>query len=448
MKLSQKSLAILEEFVPRIERIDVKWKIWVGFLVLCILFGLYGLFVQIKDGHIVTGMRDNVVWGLFIANFIFFLGISYAGAMIAAFFHLFKVSWRRPIIRIASMMAVIGAIVGPIFILLCIGRIDRLHYLFLYPRLQSPIVWDVFAISTYLVAATLFLYLGLIKDFSVFRDYTIGKFKGWQKKLYSFLSINYNGLDSQRDTITRMMNLLALIIIPLVIIVSSILSWIFGMTLRPGWHSTIFGPYFVLASIYSGVAAILVAMWIFRKLYNLDKFFTDRHFAYMMFLLVVVGSAYGYFTFSEYLTGWYGSEKWDSEVLDKLLDPAEYGTWFLWSNILGIGLPLAVFAFKKLRTPNVIAVTAFIVLMALWVKRYLIIIPTLESPLLPIQDYRMDYMHYSATWVEWSLTIAGVASFLLFFSLIIKLVPIIPVSELVGEEHDLKAPTTKILNLI
>lgn len=448
MKLSQKSISILEEFVPKIEKIGIKWKVWVAFLVICIIYGLYGLYMQITKGHIVTGMRDNVVWGLFIANFIFFLGISYAGALIAAFFHLFKVSWRRPIIRIASMMAVIGAIVGPIFILLCIGRIDRLHYLFLYPRLQSPIVWDVFAISTYLVSAVLFLYLGMIKDFAVFRDYTVGKFKGWQKKLYSFLSINYNGLDSQRDTITQMMNLLAMIIVPLVIIVSSILSWIFGMTLRPGWHSTIFGPYFVLASIYSGLAAILVAMWIFRKLYKLDQFFTDRHFVYMMLLMVVVGSAYGYFTFSEYLTSWYGSEKWDSEVMAKLLDPSEYGNWFLWSNLLGIALPLIVVVFKKLRNPTVIAITAFVVLLALWVKRYLIIVPTLESPLLPIQDYRMEYVHYSATWVEWSLTIAGVASFLLFFSLLIKLVPIIPVAELVGEEQDLKAPDTKALNLI
>lgn len=443
--LSDKSKSIIKKVVPDLEKITTLWKIWVVFLVACILFGLYGLYVQIVDGHSATGMRDNVVWGLYIVNFIFFLGISYAGALIAAFFHLFKVKWRRPIIRIATMMSVFGGIVGPIFILLCIGRMDRLHYLFIYPRLQSPIIWDVFAIITYLVAAILFLYLGVVKDFAVFRDYKFGNFKIWQSKTYKLLGINYQGKDSQKRTLNKLRNLLALIIIPLVIIVSSILSWIFGMTLRPGWHSTIFGPYFVLASIYSGIAAIIIAMWIFRKLYGLNQFFTDRHFTLMGFALVIVGSGYGYFTFSEYLTSWYASEKWDSEVMEKLLNFGEYGWWFFWSNVLGILLPFIVIAFKKLRTPNILMTTSALVLFSLWIKRYLIIVPTLETPLIPMQDFRTEYIHYSATWVEWSLTIAGVASFLLLFSLFTRFVPIIPVSELIGEDD---TKSEKVLNLI
>ena len=412
-----------------------KWWAWIFLLLLFIGYGLYALVIQIVDGHAATGMRDHVVWGIYIANFIFFLGLSYSGAIIAAFFHLFKVPWRRPVIRIASLIAVTGAIVGPIFILLCIGRLDRLHYLLIYPRLQSPIIWDVFAISTYIIAALLFLYLGLVKDFAVFRDSGSLNFQGWRKKLYTWLAINYKGLPEQDKIIANMKNLLALILIPLVVIISSILSWIFGMTLRPGWHSTIFGPYFVLAAIYSGSGAIILAMWIYRKIYGLNKYFTDRHFVYMGVVMVVLGLGYGYFTFSEYLTSWYASEKWDAEVIHKLLAPEYYGTWFLLSNLLGILVPVVVMAIKKLRTPGFITIAAILMLISLWIKRYLIVVPTLETPLIPIQDPRMEYMFYSPTWVEYALTFAGFASFFLIITIASRIVTIIPMSELANEDQ-------------
>lgn len=433
MEYKLKSEQILDDLSWIGHNPSKKWWAWIGLLVVCIGIGLYALAMQIIDGHGVTGMRDHVVWGIYIANFIFFLGLSYAGAIIAAFFHLFKVPWRRPIIRIASIIAVTGAIVGPIFILLCIGRLDRLHYLFMYPRLQSPIIWDVFAISTYIVAAILFLYLGLIKDFAVFRDTKAVEFGGWRKKLYTLLAINYSGKEEQDRIINQMKNLLALILVPLVIIISSILSWIFGMTLRPGWHSTIFGPYFVLAAIYSGTGAIIIAMYIFRNLYGLHKYFTDKHFVYMGILMILLGLGYGYFTFSEYLTSWYASEKWDAEVVHKLLDPAYYGIWFLISNVLGILVPLIVMAFRSLRKPGIITLAAALMLVSLWIKRYLIVVPTLETPLVPIQDIRPEYMFYSPTWVEYALTLAGVASFFLLISLISRIVTIIPMSELANE---------------
>lgn len=433
MEYKLKSDQILQDLIWISHPPTRKWWLWIAFLLVCIGFGLYGLFLQITEGHGVTGMRDNVVWGIYIANFIFFLGLSYSGAIIAAFFHLFKVPWRRPVIRIASLMAVFGAIVGPLFILLCIGRLDRLHYLFTHPRIQSPIVWDVYAIGTYLIAAILFLYLGLIKDFAVFRDSPELPFKSWRRKLYGILAINYTGKDEQDRIINRMKTLLAFILVPMVVIISSILSWIFGMTLRPGWHSTIFGPYFVLAAIYSGTGAIIVAMWIFRKIYGLNKYFTDRHFVYMGILMIILGLGYGYFTFSEYLTSWYASEKWDAEVVHKLLDPSYYGVWFFISNVLGIILPLIVMFFKKLRTPGFITIAASFMLVALWIKRYLIVIPTLETPLIPIQDIRPEYMFYSPTWVEYALTLAGLASFFLFISLASRLVTIIPMTELANE---------------
>ena len=170
MKLNNRTLAAFREFKPEMEHFSIRWKIWVGFLLLCIAAGIYALVIQVLEGHIVTGMRDHVVWGLYIANFIFFIGISYAGAVIAGILHLLKVDWRRPIIRIAELITVIATIIGPVFILLCVGRLDRLHHLFIYPRLQSPITWDILAIGTYFVGSIIFLYLALIKDFAIYRD--------------------------------------------------------------------------------------------------------------------------------------------------------------------------------------------------------------------------------------------------------------------------------------
>lgn len=433
MELNKYQQEIFEKQRPVIEKFGVRAWGWSIFFLLWILVGGYALYLQITKGHYVTGMRDNVVWGLYIANFIFFIGISYAGAVISGILHILQVEWRKPIIRIAEMITVISTIIGPIYILLCVGRLDRLHHLFIYPRLQSPIIWDVLAIITYFTGSVIFLYLALIKDFAIYRDAKLNIPK-WKQKLYTALALGYRGTASQKKHIKLSTNLMAIIIIPLAILVHSVLSWIFGMTLRPGWHSTIFGPYFVLAAIYSGTGVLIMSMWVYRKMYKLNSLLTDKHFINLGFIMMVLGAAYGYFTFSEYLTGWFSSMKWENEVIEKLFNPAKYGWWFLFANVAGILLPLLVVAIPKTRTPNMIAIASFFMVIALWVKRYLIIVPTLESPLLPMQDTRMEYVKYSATWVEWALTMAGVATFFLFFTLLSKFITIIPISEFGDKE--------------
>jgi molybdopterin-containing oxidoreductase family membrane subunit len=261
--------------------------------------------------------------------------------------------------------------------------------------------------------------------------------------MYKMLAIGYRGTPSQNRHIRISTNLMAIMIIPLAIIVHSVLSWIFGMTLRPGWHSTIFGPYFVLAAIYSGTGVLIMAMWVYRKMYKLNSYLTDKHFVYLGYIMMVLGAAYGYFTFSEYLTDWFGSEKWNGEVIEKLFNPAKYGWWFLFANVAGIILPITIVAIPKTRTPNLIAIASFFMVIALWVKRYLIIVPTLETPLLPMQDTRMEYVKYSATWVEWALTLAGIATFFLFFTIVSKFVTVIPISEFGEKEKQLVAPVEK-----
>jgi len=434
MNLDDKTQRNLKEFKPMIESISGKGVGLIIFLLLVISAGVYALYVQLTKGQIVTGMRDYAMWGIYDVNFIFFIGISYAGALISGILHLLRVPWRAPIIRMAETITVVSTMIGPAYIFLSMGRLDRLQHLVLFGRIQSPIVWDVIAISTYLSGSIIFLYLAMIRDMAVLRDNPVQRWK-WRNGVYRFLSVKYRDTIKQRELLNIATDLLSIVIIPLAILVHSVLAWIFGMTLRPGWHSTIFAPYFVVAAVYSGTGVLIIVMWIFRKVYHLESYITKIHFKYLAFIMIILGALYGYFTFSEYLTSWYGSIKWDMAVLYRLFSPRQYWYTFVFAAFVGVLLPIVIIGIPKFRTINSIFFAACIAVIALWVKRYLIIIPTLETPLLPVHDLRPEYVNYSPTWVEWTLTTAGVALFILLFYLYSKFVPILTMTSH-GEEKD------------
>ncbi len=421
----------LKEFAPQLEHTSIQGYAWIIFLLAVIGLGFYAFLSQVLYGHEVTGMRDNVVWGVYIVNFIFFMGVSYAGALISGTLHLFHTAWRKPIIRMAELITIIALLIGPCFILLCIGRLDKLHYLVIFGRIQSPITWDVIAISTDIFGCLIFLYLTMLRDLATLRDYDLLKLPKWRKKLYGVLALGYTGTPEQQFRLNRATNIMAAMVIAIAIIVYSVLAWIFSVTLQPGWHSTIFGPYFVIAAVYSGSAVLIIAMWLFRRIYHLENYITKRHFVAVGIIMLVLAAFFGYFTFSDYLTKWYGSEKND-ELLIQLLFKDFYWS-FIISNYVGVLLPLVVVGIAKFRTITNITLTAVVVVIALWLNRYLIVVPTLQSPYLPIQDSRPEYFNYSATWVEWSLTAAGVAVFCLLFTIASKFIPVVPVTGLVDE---------------
>lgn len=425
---------LLKDLTPEIEGTSTGWYITFAVFLGFFLLGIYGLIQQIDKGHIVTGMRDNVVWGFYIVNFIFFMGLSYSGALISGVLHLFNTKWRGPIIRMAEMITVISLVIGPFFIFFCIGRLDRLYFLFTHPRIQSPITWDVIAICTDLFGCFIYLYLSFVEDFAILRDYDSLTVAPWKKKMYRILSLGYNDTPRQKKLLSNARTIMAAMIIAIAIIVYSVLAWIFGVTLQPGWHSTIFGPYFVIAAVFSGTGLLIILMWIFRKVYHLEAYITKRHFVNVGVLLTIIAAFYGYFTFSDYLTKWYGSIKMDSILIDKLF--SEYYSLFIFANYIGILLPGIIIAFPKFRTIPNITVAAVIAITALWVNRYIIVIPTLETPFLPIQDTRAEWIKYSPTWVEWSLTFAGVSIFAMLFMLISKVAPIISISEMHEENSN------------
>ncbi|MCX6280549.1 MAG: polysulfide reductase NrfD [Bacteroidetes bacterium] len=426
MEYNNKTIKNYEDFKPQLESIGRYGYFFITAMVMIIAWGTYALYTQLSKGQVVTGMRDYVIWGIYDANFIFFIGISYAGALISGILHLMRVEWRHPILRMAETITVVSTMIGPSYIFLSMGRLERVWHILVYGRIQSPIVWDVFAISTYLIGSFIFLYLACVRDLAFMRDHPVGVAK-WRNSIYKFMSAGYRDTPKQRELLNQLIDLISIVIIPLAILVHSVLAWIFGMTLRPGWHSTIFAPYFVLAAIYSGTGVLIIVMFVFRKIYHLEAHITKNHFTYLGILLMILGALYGYFTFSEYLTNWYGSVKWDMEVLYRLFDTSTYWWWFFFSAFIGVLLPIILIAMPRFRSIKTIVFAAMIAVTALWVKRYLIIIPTLETPLLPLHDVRPEFASYSPSWVEWSLTAMGIAIWLLLFFLFSKFLPIIPV---------------------
>lgn len=435
MDTTKRKKQLLMEFAPQIEKTSLLGKLWIVFLAAAVLLGIWALLQQIFYGHIVTGMRDNVVWGVYIVNFIFFMGVSYAGALISGAMHLFNTTWRGPILRIAELITIIALLLGPLYILLCIGRLDRLPFLFMYPRIQSPITWDVIAIMTDLAGCFIYLYLSFIRDFAILRDESENlQIPNWKKRLYKYLALGYQDTPSQRKRIHRVTTIMSAMIIAIAIIVYSVLAWIFSVTLQPGWHSTIFGPYFVIAAVFSGAGVMILAMFVFRKVYHLEEYITKKHFVGVGMIMMVLAMFFAYFTFSEYLTKWYGSKKLDDDLIRILFD--RYFWEFVFSNYVGTLIPIIVVGIPRFRSINTITFAAVIAVLALWVNRYLIVVPTLETPYIPIQDTREAWLFYKATWVEWALTFGGIASFCLFFTLASKFIPIIPISEVVDAEED------------
>ena len=375
MDINIRKRELVKEFSPMLGRSSVTLKIWIGLLVAFIALGLVAFVIQVAKGHEVTGMRDNVVWGIYIINFIFFVCLSYSGAFIAGILHFFNTPWKNSLLRIVEIITVLSLIVGPIFILLCIGRLDRLHYLFIYPRIQSPITWDIIAIMTDLIGCFIYLYLTFIPDFAILRDNS-EDLSNWRKKLYKWLAIGYQDTPSQREKLHKITRTMSAMIIAMAIIAYSVLAWIFSLTLQPGWNSSIFAPYFIVAGLYSGVGVIIIAMFLIRKYLKLDHYIRKVHFIGAGLILLVISLLYGYFTFSEYFSRWFSHKTHDTNLLNTLFN--RYFWEFIIANYIGVLVPIAILFFKKFRTIKSITFAAVIAVLGLWLNRYLIVVPTLD----------------------------------------------------------------------
>ncbi|MBI4255582.1 MAG: polysulfide reductase NrfD, partial [Candidatus Rokubacteria bacterium] len=295
-------------FAP-IARTGRGFYLTVAVLGLAILFGAVAYWTQFNEGLGVTGLQQPVSWGFYVTNFVFFIGISHAGTLISAILRLSKAEWRRPITRMAEIITVMVLFIGAGQILVDLGRPDRLLNVIRYGRYQSPLLWDATSISAYLTASTFYLYLPLIPDIAILRDH-LGK----RRFLYSVLAMGWTGTERQQKILNRAIAIMAVLVIPIAVSVHTVVSFVFSMTIQPAWHSSIFGPYFVVGAIFSGIAALIVAMAIVRRIYHLEAYLKPIHFRYLGQLLLVMTLLWFYFTFAELLTGYYGNEPEEMKV--------------------------------------------------------------------------------------------------------------------------------------
>lgn len=402
-------------------------ELWIVFLVTVIGVCAWAYYVQLRDGLGVTGMRDYVSWGLYIANFVFFVAVSLVGMLISSILGLLRIEWITPISRIAEIIAVAFVAVAGLVIVLDMGRPDRVVNVLIHGRFQSPILWDVTVITTYLTISVLLLILPMIPDLAICKN-ELKKSSPIMKKLYNLLSFGYINTPAQHKHLHKMIRTLMVIIVPVGLAIHTVTSWLFAATLRNGWDTTIFGPYFVAGAFVAGSAALVVAMYFFRISYKLQDYITDVQFDKMGKLMVAVCLVYLYFNLNEFLVPGYKMKTGDDIHLKELFT-GHWAIMFWSSQLLGNIIPVMLLVTKKFRKPLPIMIISLFILAGAWIKRYVIVIPTLLHPHLPIQNVPDNFVHYYPSAIEISVTVLSFALALLIITVLSKIFPVVPICE-------------------
>ncbi len=392
---------------------------------------MYCLIVSFYYGVGMWGNDIPVAWGFPIVNFVFWIGIGHAGTLISAILFLLRQKWRTGIARFAEAMTIFAVICAGMFPLIHLGRPWLAGYLIPYPNQHnlwidflSPLVWDLFAVSTYFTVSLLFWYTGLIPDFAALRDRTTQKFK---KFIYQTLSLGWRNSNRQWQHYEKAYMILAGLATPLVLSVHSVVSFDFAVAIVPGWHSTIFPPYFVAGAIFSGFAMVMTVLVIVRKIFDMENIITMNTLDNMNKVILLTGSMVGYSYIMEFFIGWYSQNPFEQFVIiNRAFGPYAIVYWIMIScNVLFPQL----FWFRRLRRSiPVMFIISILVNVGMWLERYVIIVTSLHRDYLP------------SSWGIFipSLYDIGIllGSFGLFFTLILlfaKNMPVISIAEAKAE---------------
>ncbi len=420
---------LVNDLAPK--KFGKKSKIWIGFLIIVIIAALYSYIQQLDKGLVITEMRDYALWGIYISNFVFFVAISLVGSLVTAILRLSGVSWSTPLTRISEIIAVAAIIMASLTIIIDMGRPERLIYLFSHGRLQSPIIWDVVVISTYLVISILLLYFPLLPDFKILKTYYEKRPK--LSKRYGKLSLNWTGNAKQLKILSKSIRILSILIIPVAFGIHTVTAWLFATTYRPGWDSSNFGPYFIAGAFVAGAGAVITIMYILRRTNRLENYITDHHFDKMGKLLVLLCLIYLYFNVNEFLVPAYKNTIDEASHLKSLFF-GEFSILFWLVIVGGLIVPIIVLLFPKGRKPLPVFIIGLVVVLGAWWKRYLIVTPTLLHPFLPIQGVPESWHNYFPSVMEWTITAGTLASALLIITLLVRWLPVIPIYETAEEK--------------
>jgi len=431
--LNDKSYHTISEDIARpIEgRASRAWWIAFGITLLATLWGVWAIWVTLRDGIGAWGLNKNVGWAWDITNFVWWIGIGHAGTLISAVLLLFRQQWRVAINRSAEAMTIFAVLQASIFPILHLGRPWLLHfnlpipnqYGSLWDNFNSPLLWDVFAIATYFSVSLVFWWVGLLPDFAMLRDRTI---KPFQKKIYSLLSFGWSGRAKDWQRMEETMLLLAGIATPLVISVHTIVSFDFATSVVSGWHTTIFPPYFVAGAIFSGFAMVSLLLIILRKVCKLEAYITLKHIELMNTVMLVAGSIVAV----AYLTEFFMAMRSHSEFEKYVFHNRATGdyAWAFWTMIIcNIVLPQLLWI-KKLRRSIAFSVcVALVVCVGMWFERFVIIVTSLHRGYLP-----SSWTMFSPTWVDIGIFVGTLGFFFLLFLLYARSFPMIAQAEVKG----------------
>jgi Ni/Fe-hydrogenase subunit HybB-like protein len=422
------SAIVLTQRTPRF------WYVGFGISFLLLMILLYSMAAVLTIGVGLFGIMIPVGWGFDIVNFVWWIGIGHAGTLISAILLLLRQKWRQSINRFAEAMTLFAVACAGLFPLLHLGRPWFFYWLFPYPstmgiqpQFRSPLVWDVFAVSTYFTISLLFWYMGLIPDLATLRDQARKRFSRFA---YGMLAMGWRGSAIHWHRYEMAYLLLAGLAAPLVVSVHTVVSFDFAVGLVPGWHSTIFPPYFVAGAIYSGFAMVLTLAIPLRKMYGLEDFITLRHLKNMAEVMLATGLIVGYGYFMETFMAWYSGNIYEQYLLwNRVFGPY----WFMyWALLLFNILVPQVLWFRSLRArPLVLFIIAICVNIGMWLERYVIVVVSLSRDFMP-----SAWGRYSATIWDYGVFIGSIGLFFAALFIFVRLLPMISIFEMRELVHD------------
>ncbi|MCK5204301.1 MAG: polysulfide reductase NrfD, partial [Desulfobacterales bacterium] len=402
------------------------WAI-VAVLFLGVLFGAVCWIYQIFIGIGVGGQNNPVAWGTYLINFVFWVGIAHSGTLISAILHLFRAGWRNPIARAAETMTVFAVCIAGLFPFIHLGRVWQVYYMLpipnqrlLWPNFISPLMFDVIAISTYLIVSTLFWYTGLLPDLATARD----RAEGMRKKIYRILSLGWTGTHEQWRHYTRGYLFFAALATPLVISVHSVVSWDFALGITPGWHTTIFAPYFVAGAIHSGLAMVLTLVIPLRKIFGFEKMITTDVLENVAKTIVFTGLIVGFAYATEFFIAWYSQNPVEVSIF-KYRPTGDYAIGFWIMVVCNTLIPL-LFFFKRIRTAiPLLFGFSIIINIGMWYERFVIIISSVSHDFSP-----HAWGLYSPTIIEFGIMLGSFCLFFFLYLLFVKHLPSISMTEM------------------
>ena len=430
--LNQRAIGWISDHIAGVaEGRTPRWW-WLAFIpsFIIMLVGMSCIAYLISTGVGVWGLMIPVAWAWDITNFVFWIGIGHAGTLISAILFLLRQKWRTSINRAAEAMTIFAVICAGIFPLIHIGRVwfgwwllPLPNYNAFWPQFRSPLLWDVFAVSTYFTVSLLFWYMGLIPDLATMRDRAKTKVRQF---LYGLFSLGWTGSNRHWSNYEKAYLLLAGLSTPLVLSVHSIVSFDFAVSQVPGWHTTIFPPYFVAGAIFSGFGMVLTLMIPLRSICHLEDIITTRHVELMCKVILATGSIVGYAYGMEFFIAWYGGNPYELYAFkNRAFGPY---WWAYWSMISCNVISPQFFWFKKLRTSMVfVFIISIFVNIGMWFERFVIIVTSLHRDYLPA-----NWAYFIPTWVDIWTFVGTFGLFMTLFLLFIRFLPVIAISEVKG----------------